>query len=172
MLRSGPHLVAALLIIAGCAARDAAPGGPPGSPPAAGLHPLEAYEGGSKAVEDRYITALARFFGRPATPGETLLRGTHATGTCAAAEFEVYDIAADAEVPDELAQGVFATPGTYDARVRFSNGLGTPADPGKGFDDKDYDARALAIQMMYPGGQRQDFVLQKSMLPNAQVTQE
>ena len=88
---------------------------------------------------------MAEFFGRPAAPGETPLRGTHAIGTCTAAEFEVYDIVADPELPDELALGVFAGPGTYDARVRFSNGLGTPADPGKGFDDKDYDARALAI---------------------------
>ena len=40
--------------------------------------------------------------------------------------------------------------------------LGTPADPGRGFDDKDYDARALAIAMTYRDGQRQDFVLQNS----------
>ena len=162
MLRTKLHLAAALLMVAGCASREADDGGVAGSPPVTGRHPLEAYEGGSKAVEDQYIVALARFFGRPATEGETLLRGTHATGTCAAAEFEVYDVAADAEVPAELAQGVFAAPGTYDARVRFSNGLGTPADPRRGFDDKDYDARAMAIQMEHAGGQRQDFVLQNS----------
>jgi len=160
MLRIVSCLAAASLAVAGCTSppEDGA-GGEPGDQ---GLHPLEAYEGGSKASEDQLIGALAQFFGRPAASGEPLLRGTHAMGRCTAADFEIHDIAADPAVPDELAQGVFARPATYDARIRFSNGLGTPADPAEGFDDKDYDARAMAVQMMYADGQRQDFVLQNS----------
>jgi catalase len=129
---------------------------------AADLHALEAYEGGAKQVEDQYVGFLAGFFGRPGAPGEPLLRGTHAIGTCTAAEFRIDDIKADPAVPDELAVGVFADSRSFDARVRFSNGLGAPANPSKGFDDKDYDARAMAIQIDDQNGQRQDFVLQNS----------
>jgi hypothetical protein len=150
MLRARSCCVAALAIVAGCSST------PPDDEAAAGLHPLESYEGGSKQVEDQFIEGLARFFGRPVAPGEPLLRGTHAIGTCSAADFEIHD------VPDELAVGVFAEPRSFSARVRFSNGLGAPADPGKGFDDKDYDARAIAIQLTDVEGQRQDFVLQNS----------
>jgi hypothetical protein len=129
---------------------------------AADLHPLEAYEGGSKQVEDQFIGFLTGFFGRPAGPEDVLLRGTHAVGTCTEADFDVDDLKASADVPDELAVGVFAEPRSFRARVRFSNGLGTPSDPGKGFDDKDYDARAMSIQIELPEGRRQDFVLQNS----------
>jgi catalase len=126
------------------------------------LHALEAYEGGSKQAEDQLINFLAGFFGRPAGAEDILLRGTHAIGTCAEADVEILDIEADADVPDELAIGVFAEPRTFNARVRFSNGLGTPSAPSKGFDDKDYDARAMAIQIRDVEGQPQDFVLQNS----------
>jgi catalase len=126
------------------------------------LHPLEAYEGGSKQAEDRYSNFLVGFFGRHAGSEDVLLRGTHAVGTCTEADVEILDIEADADVPDDLAIGVFAEPRTFAARVRFSNGLGTPSDPGKGFDDKDYDARAMAFQIRDVAGQPQDFVLQNS----------
>ena len=156
MLGTHLRLPALLIVLAGCSSN------PPPEEPATGLHALEAYEGGSKQIEDRYIAFLGGFFGRPAVPGEPLLRGTHAVGTCTAALFEMDDLKADAAVPDDLAVGVFAEPRSFDARVRFSNGLGTPADPKKGFDDKDYDARAMAIQIEDFDGQRQDFVLQNS----------
>jgi hypothetical protein len=126
------------------------------------LHALEAYEGGSKQAEDQFINFLGGFFGRPAGSEDILLRGTHAVGTCTEADVEIRDIKADADVPDEFAVGVFAKPRTFNARVRFSNGLGTPSDASKGFDDKDYDARAMAIQIRDAEGQRQDFVLQNS----------
>jgi catalase len=125
-------------------------------------HPLEAFEGGSKQAEAQFINFLAGFFGRPAGSEDILLRGTHAVGTCTEADVEILDIEADADVPDELAVGAFAEPRTFTARVRFSNGLGTPSDPSKGFDDKDYDARAMAIQIRDVEGQPQDFVLQNS----------
>jgi hypothetical protein len=159
--RAAAVVLIASLMVAGCAS-GGGDGGATDQPPSVWLHPLEAYEGGAKAAEDRYIDALAEFFGRPVEPGETPRRGTHAVGTCTAASFEIYDIAADPDLPDELALGVFEGPGTYDARVRFSNGHGTPSDPDRGFDDKDYDARALAIAMTYRDSQRQDFVLQNS----------
>jgi hypothetical protein len=126
------------------------------------LHPLEAYEGGSNQAEDQFINFLAGFFGRPAGAEDVLLRGTHAVGTCTEADVEILDIKADPDVPDELAVGLFAEPRTFGARVRFSNGLGTPSDPSKGFDDKDYDARAMAIQIEDVEGQPQDLVLQNS----------
>jgi hypothetical protein len=156
MLRIRLALVASLVAAAGCASP------PPDQAADPDLHPLEAYEGGSKAVEDQYVGALAQFFGRPAAAGEPLLRGTHALGTCAAGEFEIDDLAARPDLPAGLAVGVFAAPRTYPARVRFSNGLGTPADPRKGFDDRDYDARAMAVQITSQDGRRQDFVLQNS----------
>lgn len=165
MLKIHLCLVVSLAMIAGCSSRPPAErpaGEPPDEAPAAGLHALEAYEGGSKQAEDRFIGALAQFFGRPARPGEPRLRGTHAIGTCTHADFEIDDLGATADLPDDLVVGVFAEPGIHDARVRFSNGLGTPAEPRKGFDDRDYDARAMAIQMEYVDGQRQDFVLQNS----------
>ena len=151
------HLRPALLVAVAACSSNPAP-----EEPAADLHALEAYEGGSQQIEGQYIAFLGEFFGRTPVPGEPLLRGTHAVGTCSAAVFEIDDIEATAAVPDELAVGVFAEPRSFDARVRFSNGLGTPADPRKGFDDKDYDARAMAIQIEDFDGQRQDFVLQNS----------
>lgn len=154
MVRIEIGLAVPLVIVAGCSSTEPAPSDD--------LHPLEAYEGGSKQVEDQYVAFLAGFFGRAPAPGEPLLRGTHAVGTCTAATFEIDDLRARAEVPDDYAVGVFAEPASYDARVRFSNGLGAPADPRKGFDDKDYDARAMAVQIDYRDGQPQDFVLQNS----------
>jgi catalase len=145
-----------LVIVAACSSNPAP------EQPATDLHALEAYEGRAKQIEDQHIGFLVNFFGRPAVPGEPLLRGTHAVGTCIAADLEIVDIKANPALPDELAVGVFAEPRSFDARVRFSNGLGTPADPNKGFDDRDYDARAMAIQIEGPEGQRQDFVLQNS----------
>jgi catalase len=147
----------ALLLLAASCGFGSAPKATAGD-----LHALEAYEGGSKQVEDQYIAFLAGFFGRPAATGEPLLRGTHAVGICTLAQFEIYDVKTDPAVPGELVVGVFAEPQSFDARVRFSNGLGSPANPSKGFDDKDYDARAMAIQINYREGQYQDFVLQNS----------
>lgn len=156
MLPVGLRLFGLLVVVAACSSTPAP------EAPAADLHALEAYEGGSKEVEERYIAFLGGFFGRPAASGEPLLRGTHAVGICASADFVIDDVKANAALPDDLAVGVFAEPGSFDARVRFSNGLGSPANPNEGFDDKDYDARAMAIRIEDSDGRRQDFVLQNS----------
>jgi catalase len=156
MYTTCPFLAASAIVLAAGlsdVAHDAA---------AAGLHPLESYEGGSKPVEDLFTGFLVSFFGRTIASGEPLLRGTHAVGTCVGANLIIDDIKGDADLPEALALGGFAEPGSTDIRVRFSNGLGSPQDPRKGFDDKDYDARAMAFQMKTSDGRLQDFVLQNS----------
>jgi hypothetical protein len=52
-----------------------------------------------------------------------LSRGTHAKGTSARAQFEVYDVKGQhgPRMAARLARGIFATPGVYPARVRFAN---------------------------------------------------
>ena len=52
-----------------------------------------------------------------------LLRGTHAKGVVAGAQFEVLDIAGrcDSTLSARLAQGIFRRPATYPATVRFAN---------------------------------------------------
>jgi hypothetical protein len=52
-----------------------------------------------------------------------LARGTHAKGSCARAQFEVFDVRTgrDPGLAARLAKGVFATPGIYPAVVRFAN---------------------------------------------------
>ena len=149
--RTGAMVRIHLLLAVGVAGGRAAARPPPATTatplttPAAGLHPLEAYEGGSKQAEDRFIGA-AQFFGRPARPASRCCAAPTRSAHALPREFEIYDLAADADLPDDLALGVFAAPGVHDARVRFSNGFGTPADPAKA-STTDYDARAMAIQM-------------------------
>jgi hypothetical protein len=52
-----------------------------------------------------------------------LSRGTHAKGTAARAEFEVFDVTLgrDPALAARLAKGIFAKPGIYPAIVRFGN---------------------------------------------------
>src|SRR5271168_2468652 len=53
----------------------------------------------------------------------TLRRGTHAKGTSARAQFEVFDVnvGRDPALAARLAKGIFAKPGVYPAVVRFGN---------------------------------------------------
>ena len=100
-----------------------------------------------------------------------LLRGTHAKGVCARAEFEVYDLAAgkDAALASRLARGIFARPGVYPAVVRFAN------SDSKVNRDLKADVRSLSISIDLSdfgsrdpglGTLRQDFSLQNaSTLP-------
>src|SRR5207302_1128995 len=52
-----------------------------------------------------------------------LRRGTHAKGICVRGQFEVLDVRAgrDPALAARLVKGIFATPGTYPAVVRFGN---------------------------------------------------
>lgn len=100
-----------------------------------------------------------------------LLRGTHAKGTCARAEFEVLDVTdgRDPALAARLAKGIFAKPGFYPAVVRFAN------SDSKVNRDLKADVRSLSISVDLTHGkgaesgfgvERQDFSLQNaSTLP-------
>src|SRR5260370_27797390 len=53
----------------------------------------------------------------------SLCRGTHASGVCVRAQFEIFDVTVDRapELAARLAKGIFAKPGVYPAVVRFAN---------------------------------------------------
>lgn len=55
------------------------------------------------------------------------------------ATFEV-----SSDVPDELRHGIFAKPGMYDAKIRFSNGFS--------YDDTEDDLHGMAIKVLGVGG--------------------
>ncbi len=72
-----------------------------------------------------------------------LARGTHAKGTSARAQFEVFDVTSgrDPSLSARLAKGIFSKPGVYPAIVRFAN-----ADSNVNSDFKP-DVRALSISV-------------------------
>src|SRR6266568_7158853 len=97
----------------------------------------------------------------------SLCRGTHASGVCVRAQFEIADVTVGRapELAARLAKGVFAKPGIYPAVVRFAN-----ADSNINSDFKP-DVRSLSFSVdltqmpdeRYP---RQDFSMQNaSTLP-------
>src|SRR5208337_2266417 len=96
-----------------------------------------------------------------------LRRGTHAKGTSARAQFEVFDVTAgrDPLLAARLARGIFAKPGIYPAVVRFAN-----ADPKVNSDFKaDVRSLSFAVDLTRGGGvfpgvavARQDFSLQNT----------
>src|SRR5258708_35769631 len=57
------------------------------------------------------------------TQHRPLCRGTHASGICVRAQFEIFDLTAGRapELAARLAKGIFARPGVYPAVVRFAN---------------------------------------------------
>jgi hypothetical protein len=94
-------------------------------------------------------------------------RGTHVKGTCARAQFEVFDVsqARDPALARRLAQGIFARPGVYPAIVRFAN-----ADPKVNSDFKaDVRSLSFSVDLTRNGAgapaanvSRQDFSLQNT----------
>src|SRR5437899_8895517 len=96
-----------------------------------------------------------------------LCRGTHASGVCVRAQFEIFDVAVGRppELAARLAKGIFAKPGVYPAVVRFAN-----ADSNINSDFKP-DVRSLSFsvdltQMADERYPRQDFSMQNaSTLP-------
>ena len=79
-------------------------------------------------------------------------RDAHPKGHgCVSAEFRILD-----NLPPELRLGLFATPGRYDAWIRYSNGNPTPREDRKG------DGRGMAIKLMVVADSpstTQDFIL-------------
>jgi hypothetical protein len=95
----------------------------------------------------------------------SLCRGTHASGVCVRAQFEIFDVAANRvpELATRLAKGIFARPGVYPAVVRFAN-----ADSNINSDFKP-DVRSLSFSVdltrngvAADGSSRQDFSMQNA----------
>ena len=96
----------------------------------------------------------------------SLCRGTHASGVCVRAQFEIFDAAAKRapELATRLARGIFAKPGVYRAIARFAN-----ADSNINSDFKP-DVRSLSFSVdltrdsAVPAGvsSRQDFSMQNA----------
>jgi hypothetical protein len=96
----------------------------------------------------------------------SLCRGTHASGVCVRAQFEIFDVAAKhpPELAARLAKGIFAKPGIYPAVVRFAN-----ADASINSDFK-ADVRSLSFSVdltrdgtaSVGGPPRQDFSMQNA----------
>src|SRR5208283_5475137 len=89
-----------------------------------------------------------------------LRRGTHAKGTSARAQFEVFDVTAgrDPLLAARLARGIFAKPGIYPATVRFGN-----ADPKVNSDFK-ADVRSLSFSV--------DLTRDGTIVPDADVSRQ
>src|SRR6266481_1294439 len=94
-----------------------------------------------------------------------LCRGTHASGVCVRAQFEIFDLTVDRapELAARLAKGIFAKHGAYPAVVRFAN-----ADSNVNSDFKP-DVRSLSFSvdltqgsMAGEGWSRQDFSMQNA----------
>jgi hypothetical protein len=95
----------------------------------------------------------------------SLCRGTHASGICVRAQFEISDLSIDRapELTARLARGIFAKPGVYPAVVRFAN-----ADSNINSDFKP-DVRSLSFSVDLTrgdtadaGASRQDFSMQNA----------
>jgi hypothetical protein len=95
----------------------------------------------------------------------SLCRGTHASGVCVRAQFEIFDVTAKytPELAARLAKGIFTKPGSYPAVVRFAN-----ADSNINSDFKP-DVRSLSFSVdltrdgaSFVGTSRQDFSMQNA----------
>jgi hypothetical protein len=96
----------------------------------------------------------------------SLCRGTHASGVCVRAQFEIFDVAAQRtpELAARLAKGIFAKPGLYPAVVRFAN-----ADSNINSDFKpDVRSLSFSVDLTREGtlaagaSSRQDFSMQNA----------
>jgi hypothetical protein len=124
----------------------------------------------SVANEQAYIEEIAQKSLLMQTNAATkqhrpLCRGTHASGVCVRAQFEVFDVTVNRapEIAARLAKGIFAKPGIYPAVVRFAN-----ADPNINSDFKP-DVRSLSFSVDLSqngaasvGTFRQDFSMQNA----------
>jgi hypothetical protein len=117
-----------------------------------------------EAITERVLQMQAKVAGEQHLP---LRRGTHAKGTSARAQFEVFDLSVgrDPALAARLAKGIFAKPGVYPAIVRFGN-----ADSKVNSDFKP-DVRSLSFSVDLTrdgsavaanGVKRQDFSMQNT----------
>jgi hypothetical protein len=93
----------------------------------------------------------------------SLCRGTHASGVCIRAQFEIFDVGVGRapELAARLAKGIFGKPGVFPAVVRFAN-----ADANINSDFKP-DVRSLSFSVGLtqgdpPNASRQDFSMQNA----------
>jgi hypothetical protein len=99
------------------------------------------------------------------TQHRSLCRGTHASGVCVRAEFEILDVTADRppELAARLAKGIFAKPCVHPAVVRFAN-----ADANINSDFKpDVRSLSFSVDLTQAGAageavSRQDFSMQNA----------
>src|SRR5712672_3228408 len=96
----------------------------------------------------------------------SLCRGTHASGVCVGAQFEIFDVVVShsRELAARLAKGIFAKPGIYPAVVRFAN-----ADSNINSDLKpDVRSLSFSVDLTRDGtasvgsSSRQDFSMQNA----------
>src|SRR5271155_1677317 len=93
-----------------------------------------------EAITEKVLQMQAKAANEQHVP---LRRGTHAKGTSARAQFEVFDVSVgrDPALATHLAKGIFAKPGVYPAIVRFGN-----AD-SKANSDFKADVRSLSFSV-------------------------
>jgi len=94
----------------------------------------------------------------------SLCRGTHASGVCVRAQFEIFAAKRAPELAARLAKGIFARPGVYPAIVRFAN-----ADANINSDFKpDVRSLSFSVDLTQDGATaagscpRQDFSMQNA----------
>ena len=108
--------------------------------------PLPTESGDIEEIARGILTLQSRYAQAQSRP---LARGTHAKGICAAARFEVFDLARQIPNPllvARLARGLYAHPGVYRATVRFANG------DSQIWADRKADVRALSFSVQVPPG--------------------
>ena len=115
-----------------------------------------------KEIAEKSLLMQAR---AAAKQQRALCRGTHASGICVRAQFEIFDLTVDHApgLAARLAKGIFVKPGIYPATVRFAN-----ADASINSDFKP-DVRSLSFSvdlsrgdMAGDGPSRQDFSMQNA----------
>lgn len=107
---------------------------PPGVPSADG----EVIPAGEAAATASIVTAIQASVQSGFDKNGHAFRDAHRKSHgCVQATFSVLD-----QLPPKLAQGLFATPKSYNAVVRFSNGSGSSQD------DHTNDARGMAVKVM------------------------
>jgi hypothetical protein len=108
----------------------------------------------NSATEDDEIAEIVRGFlvqqaRAAAEENRPLCRGTHAKGVCVRAVFEVLDVTQGREpsLGARLAKGLYATPASYPATVRFAN-----SDPSVNTDwEPDVRGLSFAVELASSG---------------------